>query len=316
MLFEIFSAFVVALTALYFYVKGKHNYWKDANIPHNEPSLTKGSLETVGSEYALFEVMKMQYRQFKDKAPFFGFYFFTDPVAVATDISFIKAVMSSDKGNFINRGVYYNENEDPISAHLFAIDNPKWKILRTKLTPTFTSGKMKMMFGTIVDVANKFILTLEKEIKNVDNYEIKEILVRFTTDIIGSCAFGLECNSLENPTVEFREMGRKAIHNPITLKLMFLQSFTNVGRKLKMKFVPDDVAGFFLRIVKDTINFRESNAIVRNDFMNLLIQMKNKGEIDSDTGEVGKKIVTGKITVEEIAAQAFVFFLGSYLAHW
>ena len=312
MFLEIIAVVFVTLTAFYYYVKEKQSVWKNAGVPFAKPLFVKGNLGEVGSTKALFEVMTKLYEKFKEKSPFYGFYFFTDAVAVATDLSLIKAVLMNDKGNFINRGVYYNEEDDPLSAHLFAIDNPKWKILRTKLTPTFTSGKMKMMFGTIVDVANKFIVTLEKETKNVENYEIKEILVRFTTDVIGSCAFGLECNSLENPSTEFREMGRKALNNPLNLRLMFVLSFVKLARKLKMKFIPDDVSAFFMKVVKDTVEFREKNSIMRNDFMNLLIQMKNKGEIDSDI-DPGKKTFTGKLTIEEISAQAFVFFLGEQI---
>lgn len=68
---------------------------------------------------------------------------------------------------------------------MFNLDNPKWKTLRVKLTPTFTSGKMKMMFGTVKDVGEKLIKTLGAEscvaVGNV--VEIKEIAARFTTDV-------------------------------------------------------------------------------------------------------------------------------------
>ena len=38
--------------------------------------------------------------------------------------------------------------------------------------------------------------------------EIKELLARNTTDVIGGFAFGIECNSLKYPQHEFRVMGQ------------------------------------------------------------------------------------------------------------
>ena len=72
-----------------------------------------------------------------------------------------------------------------MQANLFALDNPKWKKLRAKLTPTFTLGKIKMMFGTVCDVGEKLIKTLDVESSSaIDNViEIKEIAARFTTDV-------------------------------------------------------------------------------------------------------------------------------------
>lgn len=59
--------------------------------------------------------------------------------------------------------------------------------MRTKLTPTFTSGKMRMMFGTVVEVGERFVKKLESEVmKAVDGeLEVKEYAARFTTDVIG-----------------------------------------------------------------------------------------------------------------------------------
>lgn len=44
------------------------------------------------------------------------------------------------------------------------ISGQKWKNLRVKLTPTFTSGKMKMMFPIMEGCAKLFSAALENEL--------------------------------------------------------------------------------------------------------------------------------------------------------
>ena len=260
---QLVALVLAVLVSAYLFISEKFKYWKNVRIPCDEPSFPRGSMSGVGTEFHRSEIIDKLYKKFKDTSQFFGMYFMISPVAVLTDLNLVKAVLVKDSHNFTNKGMYYNERDDPLSAHLFSIDNPKWKPLRAKLTPTFTSGKMKMMFGTIVDVAQKFIATLDKETKEVQSYEIKDILARFTTDVIGSCAFGLECNSLEHPDSQFREMGKKALDIPINLRLLFLLTFGDLSRKFRMKVIPEDVAQFFISVVKDTVQYREKRNIVR-----------------------------------------------------
>lgn len=85
---------------------------------------------------------------------------------------------------------------------------------------------------------------------------------------------------------------------------MVLLAFKDLSRKLHVKHLHDDSSEFFMRIVRETIEYREKNDVSRNDFMHLLIQLKNKGTLDDESTNVGK------ITTEEIAAQAsFVSFI-------
>jgi cytochrome P450 family 6 len=72
-----------------------------------------------------------------------------------------------------------------MSAHLLAIEGQKWKDRRSKLTPVFTSGKMKMMFGTIETIADKFVDKISNDLESSNVLEISEWLARFTTDVIG-----------------------------------------------------------------------------------------------------------------------------------
>lgn len=47
-----------------------------------------------------------------------------------------------------------------------------------------------------------------------------------------------------------------------------------------MVSTPKDVSKFFLGAIKETMDYREKNNVKRNDVMQLLIQLKNKGVID------------------------------------
>ena len=70
-----------------------------------------------------------------------------------------------------------------------------------------------------------------------------------------------------------------------------------------MKLVPDDVSAFFLKNIRETVDYRQENKIERNDFMDLMLKIKNKSK---DSGEE-------EITFNELAAQCFVFFVAGKL---
>lgn len=84
-------------------------------------------------------------------------------------------------------------------------------------------------------------------------------------------------------------------------------SYPALLKKLRLKFINEEVSNFFLTTLKETIKFREDNKIKRNDFLQLLIQLKNKGQVEDENGDI---IEEGTITLNEACAQAFVFFLG------
>lgn len=177
--------------------------------------------------------------------------------------------------------------------------------MRAKLTPTFTSGKMKMMFETLVEISEEMIKYLTEK-GNSAELEMKDILARFTTDVIGNVAFGLDVNSMKNPDSMFRKMGKKVFDTPPmrTLKVLFMTTFKSVALKLDLMSTDKDVSDFFLTSIRETVEYREKNDIKRNDFFSLLLQIKNHGKINDDIGDA-----IGKLTTEELAAQSFLFFV-------
>lgn len=118
--------------------------------------------------------------------------------------------------------------------------------------------------------------------------------------ILGSCAFGLECNSFKVPDAEFRRNGRNLFKPTFKRKVrVFLVSnFPNLCKRLGVVFIPKEVSDFFLNVVKEVIDYREKNQVHRNDFMQILMDLR-KNNAD-------------EMSVKQMAAQAFVFFIAGF----
>lgn len=286
----------------YVYVKRKYSYWQRHGIVSVQPKFPFGNLSGTRRTEHLSQRLARFYFERKNNEPMLGLYFFLSPILLVNDLDLIRHIFITDFQYFRSRGTYYNEKHDPLSAHLFNVDYDKWRPLRTKLTPTFTSGKMKFMFGTIVAVADEFVTYLNRSTQTDCEVQVNEWLCRWTTDVIGTCAFGIECNSLKDPQAKFRFMGKKVFEKPklsIFERLLTI-SCKNLARSLGICIHHKDVTDFFQNIVKETVEYRENNNVERNDFMSLLIELKN-AKNDAD-----------RLTFNEIAAQAFVFFLAGW----
>jgi len=106
--------------------------------------------------------------------------------------------------------------------------------------------------------------------------ECRELMAKYTTDVIGSCAFGIEMNALSNENSEFREMGRKAFSLTwrnilrIRIRQMFPWLYNTLGQ-----FLQTDVTKFFTRVIVESMDYREKNNIIRNDFIDVLRELRN-----------------------------------------
>lgn len=267
-----------------------------------------GSMKGVRTARSFNEIWTSYYNKFRGSGPFAGFYWFRRPAVFVLETSLAKQILIKEFNKFTDRGFFHNPEDDPLSGQLFLLDGQKWRTMRNKLSSTFTSGKMKYMFPTVVKVANEFTDVFGQNVAKSPVVEVRELLARFTTDVIGTCAFGIECSSLKDPDAEFREMGRRSLTEqrlgPVGIG--FVNSFPNLARRLHMKMTAEPIERFFMRIVRETVAFREQNNIRRNDFMDQLIDLKNKPLMVSQSGE------SVNLTIEEIAAQAFVFFAAGF----
>lgn len=84
---------------------------------------------------------------------------------------------------------------------------------------------------------------------------------------------------------------------------IMMQTFHNFSRFMGFKTTLQEVENFFMGIVNETVQFREANNVSRNDFMDLLIKIKNSKKSDETDSET-----MGGISMDELAAQVIFWY--------
>jgi cytochrome P450 family 6 len=278
------SVVVAFLGALYIYFKHKFSYWEKKGVLYLKPSFPMGNCKDIVLMRKSFGETYTEHYKMLAGNKFGGIYLTHIPQLMIRDPDLIKTVLVKDFDHFHDHGFASDEKIDPLSGNLFMSTGSKWRELRAKLSPTFTSGKMKMMFHTVIKCGMELQEHLKTPADQGGMLEFRDVLARYSTDVIASCAFGIECNCLKNPDAEFRKWGRRIFEptfDAIVRSLLYML-MPSVTMSLGISSTPNDITTFFRTLVHETVKFREKHSINRNDFLQLLIRLKNNENLESD----------------------------------
>ncbi|EGV96296.1 Cytochrome P450 3A9 [Cricetulus griseus] len=146
------------------------------------------------------------------------FYEGRQPVLAIMNPDMIKTVLVKEcYSTFTNRRIF-----GPVGILKKAItlsENEEWKRLRTLLSPTFTSGKLKEMFPIINQYADLLVRNVRHGAENGDPITMKDIFGAYSMDVITGTSFGVNVDSLNNPQNPFVQKVKKL------LKFNFLDPF-------------------------------------------------------------------------------------------
>lgn len=267
---------------LYSYITWSYSYWSKRNIPYLEPSFPFGNVQDLflakidsGRFYERF------YKQFKSHK-FGGIFELGKPTLIVTDLDMVKQILTKDFAYFMDRALPPKTSHDFLANNLFGMEGNEWKDMRAKLTPTFSSGKMKLMYSLIEKCSEQLKDHLEPLAENDEIIDLKAVLSRYTLDIIATCAFGLEANTLTDSNTDFFKICQLIFKESKTIfvKRFFMSTFPRTANLLRMTLTDKKVSEFLLNLVETTVKYREKNNVHRNDFLDLLIKVKNNQLLD------------------------------------
>lgn len=293
------SGFIVLCLAIYFYLTEKFKYWEKAGVKSRPTNLIFGNiLGVITLKESIGQFHTSLYRQFKD-VPYVGYYVMSKPALLIKDAELVKNVLIKDFDSFAKNDFEVDKDLDPLlSRNPFVLHGDAWKHTRNLITPAFSSGKMKLMFPLMEEVTNNLNNYVSKNIQS--SLEAKDMCARFTTDNVATCAFGLEAYSFTDQDGQFREMGKKifAIDTMTGLKLMIAFLYPGLVKMLQIRMIPSEPTDYFTSIVKQTMDHRVKTNTNRNDFLDMMAQLKLKhGENFTDV---------------DVTAHAVGFFVDGY----
>ncbi|XP_063832184.1 cytochrome P450 6B2-like [Ostrinia nubilalis] len=307
----------VVLVAIYLYNTRTFSYWAKKGVKYEKPVVLFGNnSRNFLMQRSRSQMVEEWYWKYPDEKAV-GYYRSTTPELIVRDPELVKEVLISGFSHFYARGFHpYPKVIEPVLRHLFIVEGDLWKMLRQRMTPAFTSGKLKVMFPMIVEKAEKLQIRVLAASKSGAALDARDLMARFTTDFIGCCGFGLDGNSLNDEDSDFRRLGFDIFN--VTFKdfvvTVLKAVFPALCQNLKFTAKLEDRVFNLVNQVQESRGYKPSG---RGDFIDLLLEYKEKGPITIESIE--KFLPDGtpeRVTMELdnvlVVAQVFLFFAGGF----
>ncbi|XP_065202849.1 probable cytochrome P450 6a13 [Planococcus citri] len=292
---------------IYFGLKYQYNHWKRKQIPY----VASNVLDLDWYNLPEVKYYSQIYHRLEGHK-FGGFYHKFVPKMMVRHPELIKRILIKDFDHFYKRvgSVVYDEKK-PLTMHLFHAYGPFWKKLRIKLTPTFTSVKIKYMFSLMEECAKDLNEKMEEQIRIDDTIDVKEYTLRYTIEVISSCAFGLKACTIQDGSSIFRSMALSISDSSLLKRLLAnIATIFPWVKKILGLYLSDKLAiDFFYNLTKDLVNYRRNNSVSRNDFFQLLLNMRDDDDQQKSQKQRGDSLAMND---ELMAAQCFLFFVAGF----
>lgn len=234
-----------------------------------------------------------------------------------------------------------------MSLNLFTQSGEGWRQMRTKLTPAFTLGKLKGMFETFISCGESMLIRLKELESTQTEFDAIDVFSRFTANVTTSVGFGLDSDCFKNNDKTIihyaRSFNTPRFKNVIRLYLSYFSPF--LAKLFGIRLTDKDVEDFmqdtsihhfdsrrldqllnrfaFNILVSQNVEYREKNNIVRRDFFQLMMQLRNTGKVyeDNEKSDENNDDVwdatpidsgTKSLSLNDMAAQSYIFFIAGY----
>ncbi|KAF1522137.1 Cytochrome P450 3A24, partial [Eudyptes sclateri] len=291
---------------------GSYGIWplqafKKLGIPGPRPLPFFGTLLEYRHGITYFDQMC-----FEKYGKMWGIFDGRQPVLMVLDLVLIKNILVKECYTiFTNRR---NSSLNGILELAISVaEDEKWKRIRTVLSPTFTSGKLKEMFPIINHYGEKLVKNIEKKVANDEFMTMKDIFGAYSMDVVASTSFSVNIDSMGNPNDPFvtniKEFLNFSFLNPVFIFSALFPFVIPVLAKMNVTLLSSKAIDFFKGVFIKMKKEREKGSSTdRVDFLQLMVDT----QCSRDSSKSAETDSYKSLSDEEILAQALIFVLAGY----
>ncbi|XP_022170037.1 probable cytochrome P450 6a13 [Myzus persicae] len=300
-----YLSLIAVFASFYYYSTSTYSKWQKLNIPYLQPVPLFGNTTRIMMrlEHPI-DLFERFYNSFPD-AKLFGFYQMRDPILLVRDPELINSILVKDFSYFTDHGLDLDPSSTVLANSLFFAKGSKWRTMRQKLSPGFTSGKLKDAYFQINECGDEMVSGIVETIeKKTDRIDVKTVTSGFSTDVIGTCAFGMKLDAIKNDDSDFRRYVK--IMFQTTWRQMIVQALSMICpwviKVLRVQMFSVEATNFFQNVFTDVIDYREKHNVIRNDLAQTLMQARKELVLKENTTS------EDKFTDDDIIGNAIVMF--------
>ncbi|OXA62846.1 putative cytochrome P450 9f2 [Folsomia candida] len=216
---------------------------------------------------------------------------FSSPILFVRDLDVAKDILIKDFDHFFDRRSF-GDFDKLFNDGLFNMKGQDWKDMRTFLSPTFTSGRIRSMFSHFERTADK----LKQHVKSFPvtksgfDIPVSESMRKYTLEVIVTSVFGMSVDVFKENDIMF-EMAEKFGHFSYSrkIRLYMIQNFPKLSKLLKISGVDQDVSDFFWGMLSAALKARQEGNIKGNDFVQMLVDAQNGNLKEDQESELSRE---------------------------
>lgn len=262
----------------YVYYTQKYNFFSKQGIPGPTPLPIFGN----ALDFFIHLIPDLEMKNYKRYGKLFGSFEMSLPLLNISDPEVIKNIMVRDFGHFVDRR---DRPSHYLTKHfLTALKGDEWRNARHTITPTFTSGKMKMMMSLMTECVDELMKSLGKKADSREDVNVKDTFGFYTMDVVAKCAFATTTNVQEiGYDSEFMSHASKFL-SPSKLRIAIFMLLPRFVQMIFLKTGGGNTIGYLEKVVRNIIEQRKATGLSERSYKDLLQLM-----IDAMTSKTEEK---------------------------